>query len=169
MSPFGPKPRIWHRLIQKIAASPFGSWLLADNLHRLDRPVLRLTKGRTTLTSLLAGLPVVVLTAKGAKSGLTRSRPVAAMQDGSRIVLIASAFGKPHHPAWYHNLMANPEAQVQINGSTYSCKAYEAEGEERSRYWEQAVEMYAGFARYADDAHPRRIPVVVLEVEGLIS
>jgi deazaflavin-dependent oxidoreductase (nitroreductase family) len=167
MSQIGPQPRIWHRTIQKIAASPFGSWLLADNLHRLDRAVLRLTNGRITLTSLLAGLPVVVLTATGAKSGLPRSLPVAAMQDGSRIVLIASAFGKPHHPGWYHNLMANPEAQVQVSGITYACQAYEAEGEERSWYWEQAVARYAGFARYAEEAHPRRIPVVVLEVEGL--
>jgi deazaflavin-dependent oxidoreductase (nitroreductase family) len=167
MSQFGPKPRFWHKLIQSIAASRFGGWLLADNLHRLDRPVLRLTGGRTTLTSLLSGLPVVVLTATGAKSGLPRTLPIAAMRDGSRIILIASAFGKSHHPSWYHNLKANPEAQVQINGTIYPCRAYEAEGEERSGYWDRAVEMYSGFARYANEAMPRRIPVVVLKVKGL--
>jgi deazaflavin-dependent oxidoreductase (nitroreductase family) len=167
MTQFGPKPRFWHKLIQIIAATPFGGWLLADNLHKLDRPVLRLTGGRTTLTSLLAGLPVVVLTTKGAKSSLPRTVPIAAMRDGSRIILIASAFGKPKHPSWYHNLKANPEAQVQINGTSYPCAAYEAEGEERSRYWDQAVEMYEGFARYSQKARPRPIPVMVLEVENL--
>lgn len=167
MTHFGPKPRIWHKLIQVIAATRFGSWLLADNLHRLDRPVLRLTGGRTTLTSFLAGLPVVVLTTIGARSGLPRSLPVAAMRDGSRIILIASAFGKPKNPSWYHNLIANPQAQVQVNGMDYSCQAYETEGEERSRYWDQAVALYAGFALYAEKARPRRIPVIVLDVQGL--
>ena len=167
MPQFGPKPRFWHKIIQLIAASRFGSWLLADNLYRLDRPLLQMTGGRTTLTSILSGLPVVVLTAKGAKSGEPRTLPIAAMKDGSRLVLIASAFGKPRHPSWYHNLKANPKAEVQINGTNYSCRAYEAEGEERSRYWDRAVKMYAGFARYAQQAKPRRIPVMVLEVEGL--
>jgi deazaflavin-dependent oxidoreductase (nitroreductase family) len=167
MTQFGPKPRFWHKLIQALSASRFGHWLLADNLHKLDRPVLRLSGGRTSLTSILSGLPVVVLTAKGAKSGQPRTIPIAAMRDGSRIVLIASAFGKPHHPSWYHNLKANPDAQVQIDGIDYPCRAYEAEGAERSTYWEQAVEMYAGFALYAQKAKPRHIPVVVLEVEGL--
>lgn len=167
MTQFGPKTRIWHKIIKKIAASPFGSWLLADHLHRIDRPVLRLTKGRTTLTSLLAGLPVVVLTTTGAKSGQPRTLPLAAMRDGSRLVLIASAFGKPQNPGWYHNLKAHPAARVQINGSSYPCMAREAQGEERVRYWEEAVAMYPGFSRYADKASPRRIPVMVLEVEGL--
>lgn len=166
MNDFAPKPRIWHRLIKKIAASRFGSWLLADNLHRLDRPVLRLTNGRITLTSLLAGLPVVVLTATGAKSGLPRSLPLAALQDGSRLVLIASSFGKAHNPAWYHNLKANPQAAVQIHGVEYSCTARQAEGAERARYWQQAVEMYAGFAHYAHKAN-REIPVIILKLEGL--
>jgi len=166
MTDFNPKPRIWHKAIKKIAATSFGSWLLADILHRLDRPVLWLSKGRSTLTSLLAGLPVVVLTAKGAKSGLPRRLPLAAMQDGSRLVLIASSFGKAHQPSWYYNLKANPAAEVQINGVTYPCRARQAEGPEREEYWKKAVEMYTGYARYADRAN-RQIPVIVLEVDRL--
>jgi deazaflavin-dependent oxidoreductase (nitroreductase family) len=161
-----PKPRFWHKMIKIIAASSFGSWLLADNLHRLDRPVLRLTKGRATLTSFLAGFPVVVLTTTGAKSGLPRTTPLAALQDDNRLVLIASSFGSPQNPDWYYNLKANPKARVQINGIDYPCVAQEAEGKERSNYWNQAVEMYHGFAIYAKQAN-REIPVMVLEVEGL--
>jgi deazaflavin-dependent oxidoreductase (nitroreductase family) len=161
---FGPKPRFWHRWVQKIAASSFGSWLLADNLHRLDRPFLRWSGGRLTLTGILAGLPVVVLTTTGAKSGQPRTLPLAALQDGDRLVLVASAFGKPHHPGWYHNLKANPDAQVQIDGIAYTCRAFEAQGDERSRYWRQAVEMYPGFSRYEEKAKPRRIPLMVLEI-----
>ncbi|MEN8242879.1 MAG: nitroreductase family deazaflavin-dependent oxidoreductase [Chloroflexota bacterium] len=166
MTDFTPRPRIWHKAIKKIAATSFGSWLLAGNLHRLDRPVLRLTKGRANLTSLLAGLPVVVLTAKGARSRLPRTLPLAAIQDGSRLVLIASSFGKAQHPSWYYNLKANPDAEVQINGATYPCTARQAEGAEREEYWKKAVEMYTGYARYADKAN-RQIPVIVLEVDGL--
>lgn len=166
MPQFGPKPRPWHRVIQRIAASRFGSRLLADNLHRLDRPFLRLSKGRTSLTSLLAGLPVIILTTTGAKSGLPRSLPLAAMQDGSRLVLVASAFGSPHNPSWYYNLKANPQVEVEINGVTYHCRATQAEGDAYSRYWQQAVEMYPGFARYAIKAKPRQIPIMVLEIEN---
>jgi deazaflavin-dependent oxidoreductase (nitroreductase family) len=165
MQDITPKPRIWHKLIKKIAASPFGGWLLADNLHRLDRPVLKLSKGRTTLTSLLAGLPVVVLTAIGAKTGLPRSIPLAAIQDGSRLVLTASSFGKASNPSWYHNLKANPHASVQIDGVTYKCTARQAEGTERENYWQRAVAMYDGFERYARKAK-REIPMMILEVEG---
>lgn len=166
MTNFTPEPRIWHRAIKKISATNFGSWLLADNLHRLDRPVLHLTKGRKTLTSWLAGFPVVVLTTKGAKSGLPRTLPLAAMQDGSRVVLIASSFGKPHNPAWYYNLKAHPDAKVNILGVNYPCTAIEVKGDERDNYFQKAVAMYAGFARYAEKAN-RKIPVIVLEVDGL--
>jgi deazaflavin-dependent oxidoreductase (nitroreductase family) len=165
---FGPKPRFWHRWVQKIAASPFGSWLLADNLHRLDRPLLRLSKGRLTFTGILAGLPVVVLTTTGAKSGLPRTLPLAALQDGDRLVLVASAFGKPHHPGWYHNLKANPDARVQISGTRYTCRASEAQGDQRTRYWHQAVEMYPGFIQYEEKAKPRRIPLIMLEIDSPI-
>jgi deazaflavin-dependent oxidoreductase (nitroreductase family) len=160
-----PKPRWWHSLIQKAAATSFGSWLLAGNLHRIDRPFLRLSSGRTSLTGILAGLPVVILTTTGAKSGKPRSTPLAAVFDEDKVILIASYLGKCRHPAWYHNLKANPKARLKIAGEERGYIAREAQGEERERYWAQAVQLYHGYENYREKASNRRIPVMVLTLE----
>lgn len=160
-----PKTRWWHSLIKKAAATSFGSWLLADNLHRIDRPFLRLSNGRTSLTGILAGLPVIILTATGAKSGKPRSMPLAAIFDEDKVILIASYLGKYRHPAWYYNLKASPKARVKICGEERNYIAHEAEGEERERYWTQAVQLYHGYENYRQKASNRRIPVMVLTPE----
>ena len=157
------KPRWWHPIIQKVAASAFGSWLLTENLQRIDQPLLRLTKNRASFTSLLAGLPVIVLHTIGAKTGLPRQTPLVAHPDGEKIILIASCFGQPRHPAWYHNLRANPEVKISLNGTSGEYKARVAAGEERESYWQQAVSLYHGYRRYKQQAGDREIPVVVLE------
>jgi deazaflavin-dependent oxidoreductase (nitroreductase family) len=160
-----PKRRWWHRVIQKIASSSFGSWLLAENLHRLDRPFLRLSNDRISLTGILAGLPVIVLTTTGAKSGKRRRTPLAAVFDGEKVILIASDFGSPRHPAWYHNLKANPHARVKIHGKERDYIAREVVEEERQKYWAQAVELYPGYENYQYKARGRIIPVIVLTPE----
>lgn len=157
------KPRIWHRLIQKLAATPFGIWLLADSLHIIDRPLLHLSKNRTSLTSILAGLPVIVLTTTGAKSGLQRQTPLAALADGDKVILIASYFGSKKHPGWYYNLKANPEVSVSHKGQTGQYIARLSTGEERAHYWEMAACLYPGYQIYEKRAGDRKIPVIVLE------
>jgi deazaflavin-dependent oxidoreductase (nitroreductase family) len=160
-----PKRRWWHGPIQKIAATSFGSWLLADNLHKIDRPFLYLSNDRISLTGILAGLPVVILTTTGVKSGLQRKMPLSAVFDGEKVILIASYLGKPNHPAWYHNLKANPTARVKIRGKERDYIAREAEGEERQRYWAQATELYQGYENYRKKAGDRVIPLMVLTPE----
>jgi deazaflavin-dependent oxidoreductase (nitroreductase family) len=160
-----PKPRWWHSLVQRIAATFFGSWLLADNLHRIDHPFLRLSGGRTSLTGILAGLPVVVLTATGAKSGKPRIKPLAALFDEDKVILIASYLGNPRHPAWYYNLKANPKVRLNVAGEEKTYIAREAQGEERQRYWAQAVDLYFGYEIYQKKAGKRKIPVMVLTPE----
>jgi deazaflavin-dependent oxidoreductase (nitroreductase family) len=160
-----PKSRWWHGVIKKVSATHFISWLLADNLHWIDRPFLRLSGGRTSLSGILAGLPVVVLTATGAKSGKPRSMPLAALFDEDKVILIASYLGSPRHPAWYHNLKANPKARVEICGKERVYIACEAEGEDYERYWAQAIELYHGYEIYRKKVGKRKIPVMVLTPE----
>ena len=114
------------------------------------------------MTSILSGLQVVVLTARGAKSGESRTTPLAALFDGDKVVLIASDFGSPRHPAWYYNLRANPEVKVSVYGKEGDYKAYEAMGDERESYWQMAVASYPGYEKYAQQAGERTIPVMVL-------
>ena len=157
------KPRPWHPLIRKLAATNFGIWLLAGTLHRIDKPLLRLSRNRTSFTSILAGLPVIVLTTTGAKSGLPRTTPLVALAEEDKIILIASYFGSTRHPAWYYNLRANPEVSVSHKGQTGQYRARLAVGEEREGYWEMAASLYPGYTLYKQKAGDRQIPVVVLE------
>jgi deazaflavin-dependent oxidoreductase (nitroreductase family) len=138
-------------------------------LPPLDRALYRATGGKHMAVSLLAGLPVIELTTIGAKSGQPRATPLLAFQDGTRYVIIASSFGKPNHPAWYHNLRANPQVTVRRGQQIAAYLARTVEGDERARYWELANQVYPGYDLYAQRAGSRVIPVVVLEPihEGL--
>jgi deazaflavin-dependent oxidoreductase (nitroreductase family) len=154
--------RWWHRLSQRLGTSRVGARAFARTLHLIDRPILRFSRDRFSLTSLLAGLPVVLLTTTGAKSGKPRTLPVLALTDGPNIVLIASNYGQTRHPAWYHNLRAHPEATLSLRGRSGQYIAREVTGAERDQYWRRAVAYYRGYAIYEDRTGGRRIPVLVL-------
>ena len=147
------------RFVRRFAASRPGSWLFARILHHADRFVYRLTRQRTTLAALLSGLPVVMLTTTGAKSGRESTVPLLGFEEGDAVVLIASNYGQAHHPAWYHNLRAHPRARVAVRGRSREMAAEEVESPERERYLAVAAEIYPGYARYEARAAPRRISV----------
>lgn len=156
------RPRRRHRLAQKLAASRVGAWAFSHTLHHVDLVLMRLTRGRVSIPGVLAGIPVVRLTTTGAKSGEERTVPVLALRDGDEWVVIASNWGDDRHPAWYHNLKANPEVTVTHDDRTRRYVAREVEGEEREAYWEWANDVYVGFEAYQRRAESRQIPVVVL-------
>jgi len=163
MLPLTVKRRWWHRSIQKLAATSFGLWLLPKTLHRIDSFLFKLTKNSLSLTALLAGLPVILLTTTGAKSGQVRQNPLTAIADGPKLILIASYFGSLRHPSWYYNLAANPTAQVSFRHQAATYHARQAIGSERDRYWQMAKDLYAGFSLYERTAGERKIPIMVLE------
>lgn len=153
----------WQRLVQRIAYSRPGVWLFSRTLHYIDLPLLRLTRGRVSVPTVLAGLPVITLTTTGAKSGMPRTMPVLGIPDGDRFVVIASSWGRRKHPAWRHNLRAHPRATVSLAGRTGVYDARETAGEERDMFWRRAVALYPGFSAYERTAGKRRISVFVLE------
>ena len=104
------------RLLRRFAASGPGSWLFARILHHIDRPVYRLTGGRHTFAALVSGLPVVMLTTTGARSGLQRTVPVLGLPTSDGIAVIASNYGQAHDPAWCHNLRADPAGEIAVDG-----------------------------------------------------
>ena len=152
----------WQRMLQQFLASRPVSALMARVLHRADGLLLRFSHGRLDFTR-AAGLPVIELITTGARSGLRRTLPLAGMPDGANYVLVASNFGGARHPAWYHNLKANPDCEVRRHGVTGAYVAREAEGTERERCWRRAVSYYLGYEAYRRRAGLRRIPVMVLE------
>jgi deazaflavin-dependent oxidoreductase (nitroreductase family) len=153
----------FRRLLRLSGAVPPISWLYARTLHHLDRAVFRLTRGRATFASVVTGLPIVMLTTTGAKSGRRHTLPLVALPEGERLVVIASNYGQQRNPAWYHNLCANPRATVCFEGITRDMVARELEGEERDRHYTRGIEIYPGWTQYRErtSAH-RTIPVMEL-------
>ena len=151
------------KALRRLAASGPGAWLFARVLHRIDRPVYRLTRGRHTFANLLSGIPVVLLTTTGARTGRPRTVPVLGLPTADGLAVIASNFGQQHQPGWYYNLRANPEGSVTVDGQSRQVRAVEAEGDVRRRIWEEGLRVYPGWAQYERRASHRRIAVFVLE------
>ena len=163
------KKSLYQTAIQKMASLRPVSWFFARTLHHLDWIMLKLSGKRATLTSLLTGLPVVVVTTTGAKSGLPRTLPLLCIrtpEQPEQFALIASNFGQRHNTGWYFNLKKNPRADCLIQGQTRMYTAHEASEEEYEKYWQRAQATYIGFPLYKQRAGKRRIPIMVLEPEN---
>ena len=151
------------RALRRFAGSGPGSGVFARVAHRIDRPLYRLTRGRHTFASLLSGIPVVMLTTTGARSGQERTVPVLGLPTDDGLAVIASNFGQHRHPAWYHNLRAHPEGRVSVDGKSRRFRAVEATGDRRARIWRQGLRVYPGWSQYERRASHRDIAVFVLE------
>jgi deazaflavin-dependent oxidoreductase (nitroreductase family) len=109
-----------------------------------------------------ADAPLLLLTTIGAKSGQQRTSPVVYTTDGDRLVIIASYAGRPTNPAWFNNLVANPEVTVEVPGETFAARAVVASGEYRDRLYAAQAKMMPAFDEYQSKT-TRQIPVVTLE------
>jgi F420H(2)-dependent quinone reductase len=98
----------------------------------------------------------------GAKSGVKRTSPLLYIKDGANVVIVASKGGYPKHPAWFHNVRANPDTTVQIGSERRPVRARVANAQERERLWPRAVAAYRDYARYQERTD-REIPLVILE------
>ena len=149
------------RLGERFAQSKPGSWFYINVAMRVDRVLLPLSRGRMSIS---VGQQVGMLESVGAKSGELRRTPLLFIRDGNHVILIASMGGAPRHPSWLHNIRANPRVRfLGPGGTTGDYVAREAEGDERARLWDEAVDYYAGYATYKVRAGKREIPIVVLE------
>ena len=154
-----------HRLVRRTAATRPMAKIYGVIQQPLDRLIYRLSRGRTTASSWLAGVKITMLTTTGAKSGQPRTLPVLGLSDGDEMIVIASNFGRPRNPSWYYNLRANPHATVVFDGARREMAARELTGAERERDYERGEEIYPGFTHYARWTN-RRIPVLRLEPIG---
>ena len=111
------------------------------------------------------GAPLLLLHTTGAKTGQARVNPVMYQADGETHVVFASKAGAPTNPDWYHNLVANPRASIEVGDKTVNVVAHVADDETRERLWSTQKERYPGFADY-EAKTDRQIPVVVLEPEA---
>lgn len=149
-------------------------------MHRVDRmsaidrawPVLnRLIGAHVAIYRLTGGLvghrfrgspPMLLLDHRGARTGQQRTSPLVYVKDGQDFVIVASKGGHPRHPAWYHNLIANPDTTIQVGRERRAVRARVATPAERGRLWPKAVATYGGYRGYQERAD-REIPLVILE------
>lgn len=108
------------------------------------------------------GIPHLLLTTTGAKSGQSRTTPLRYLRDGERYIVIASKGGADTHPDWYYNLRANPVVTLEVGTEKFQARATIAEGEERDQLFAQVAAKWPLFEQYQQGTR-RRLPVIILE------
>ncbi|MFE9137003.1 nitroreductase family deazaflavin-dependent oxidoreductase [Streptomyces sp. NPDC007355] len=134
-------------LVQKMSSTRAFARVAPHVIPAMDRAVHRLTRGKVLLSAQM--LPGLVLTARGARSGLPRVTPLACMPepDGGWL-LVGSNFGRPGHPAWTANLLAHPDAEVNWRGEDVPVRAELLTGEARAAAWRAALRFWPPYATY---------------------
>lgn len=159
------RPSRYRRTLHRIASTGAGRWCYMHVSSRIDPWLIRVTGGR--FDTGLGAAPVALLTARGARSGIERTVPVLFFHDGDDVVLVASSFGRPRHPAWYFNLRRHPEATLTYRGRSARFVARETHGEDRARLLGLAEQLYRGYGNYQErTAGVREIPVLRLSPAG---
>jgi deazaflavin-dependent oxidoreductase (nitroreductase family) len=136
------------------------SWPVLRRLMKGHTAIYRATRGRVG-HRFPGAPPMLLLDHVGAKSGTRRTTPLVYVADGADVVVVASKGGHPKHPAWFHNLRANPETTIQVGSEHRAVRARVANPEERKRLWPMAVQTYAGYTDYQKRTD-REIPLVIL-------
>ena len=152
-------PTRWERAMHSVGVTGAARWYGIHIASRIDPPLLRLTRGRFATTGFF---PLVLLTAKGRRSGEPRTVTLVYFTQGDEVILTASSFGRAKHPAWYLNVKANPQVELTQRGRTWPFIARETEGEERDRLFELSKTLYRGYGLYEQRATERTIPVLAL-------
>jgi deazaflavin-dependent oxidoreductase (nitroreductase family) len=153
----------FQKAMRTFASTAVGVALFRPTGHHLDKAVSRLTKGRRSFAGIVTGIPAVILTTTGAKSGEPRTVVVAGVPRPEGLGLIASNWGGTTHPAWYHNLRAHPRCTITVEGDTWEGEARPATPEERDEIWAKGLELYPGWRKYEARAGDRTIQAFVVE------
>ena len=154
----------FERMTQSAAQTRLGGFLFITVFPAIDKRLMPLTRGRLKVA---IGQPMLLLHTRGAKSGQARVTPLLYTPRGDAFVIVASKAGATHHPAWYHNIVAHPEAvEVEFGGRRTPVTPKIAEGAERDELWRLVNENYNGYETYQHRAGERVIPVVLLEPAG---
>ena len=146
------------RWMEKVGQLRPVSWFMVHVATHIDPVLMRLSGGRLNLIGTDA---VVVLHHVGAKTGKARQTPLLYFTDGPDVILIASAGGAPRHPAWLHNIRANPDVELWVGKQGGPYRARVATSEEKAALWAKANALYAGYDGYQTLAGDREIPVVI--------
>ena len=130
-----------------------------DEMNQAVIGEFRANQGK--VSGAMEGMPILLLTMTGAKSGRTLIRPLCYSRDGDSLVIIASYGGAPHNPPWYHNLIANPVVTVEVGAEKFKARATQTSGAERQRLFDAQAQLMPFFNDYQKKTQ-RQIPVLTL-------
>lgn len=153
----------FQRLMQRFGSSRGGAWMFSRLLAPVDRVVHRMTKGRTSAPEVLAGLPVIMVTTTGRRSGQARTSPLIAVPVGDTLALLGTNFGQTSTPAWVLNLEADPRLTVAYRERSLDLVARPASDDERAAVWRNSAGVYGGYEKYRERIHGRALRIFVLE------
>ena len=158
-----PQANGFQRLMQRFGSTPVGARLFAHTLPAMDRAVGKLSKGRTTVPQLLAGLPVIIVSTTGRKSGLVRQTHLIAIPVGETLALLGTNFGQKSTPAWVFNLEADPRATLEHHGTRLDVVARPATDDERVQVMANSQRVYGGYLKYQERITGRVLRIFLLE------
>ncbi len=154
------------RAMQQVASSKPGAWAFSKVLHHADIRLHAWSKGRYTVPTIVAGLPVVMITTTGAKSGQARTMPLLAIPVGDDLAIIGTNFGQTSTPGWVYNLEADPHATVAYRDREGAVVARPATDDEFDVAFTAAAKVYPGYDKYRERISGREIRVFVLQPDG---
>ncbi len=151
------------RIMQRVASTRPIAFIFRHTFHHVDRALYRLL-GRRTLSGFVAGVPNIMLTTTGARSGQPRTVPLVGVPVNDGVAIVGTRFGSPHQPGWYHNLLADPHAAMERDGTTTAVIARPVpDGAEYDSVMRAADAIYSGYPIYRRRITARRVPVFVLQ------
>ena len=154
---------VFYRAMRAVAVTKAGRVVFRPTAHRLDQIVSKLTGGKRSFAGIAAGLPTVILTTTGAKSGKPRTVALLGIPHPDGVAVVASNYGAAKHPGWYHNLKVDPAATVTIDGDTWDATARLATPVEREEIWAKGIEFFPGLTKEQMWAGDRHIEAFVLK------
>ena len=158
------RANVVQRTMQRVASMRPVAFVFRHTFHRIDRALYRLL-GRHTVSGFVAGVPNVMLTTTGARTGRKRTVPLVGVPIDDGVAIVGTRFGSPHHPARYHNLLADPFAELETQGGTTTAVVAREvpDGDEYDAIMRAADATYSGFPIYRRRITARRVPVFVLQ------
>lgn len=153
----------FQRLMQRFGSTRGGAWMFSKLLAPSDRLIHKVTKGRTSAPEVLAGLPVIMVTTTGRRSGQPRTSPLIAVPVGDSLALLGTNFGQTNTPAWVFNLEADSDVTVRFHDVSCDLVARPATADERAEAWRSSAGVYGGYEKYRERVDGRDIRIFVLE------
>jgi deazaflavin-dependent oxidoreductase (nitroreductase family) len=152
-----------YRTVAVVTSSRPGAWAMSKSIHRLDGIFFRRSNGFRTLSGMLAGLPTIMISTTGAKSGLTRTSPLTAVPVAASIGLVGTNFGQARTPGWVYNLEANPVGTASRGDIAAAFVARYADDGEREEILTSAARIYSGYDKYRERVTVRNVRVFILD------